>query len=64
MHRAAAAELLHVLEPNKKADAVKLIEDFANDSASMYELMAINFVHDKIYFISYNYKTLSLLCTC
>nr|GMC73322.1 N-alpha-acetyltransferase 15, NatA auxiliary subunit-like [Ipomoea batatas]GMC74948.1 N-alpha-acetyltransferase 15, NatA auxiliary subunit-like [Ipomoea batatas] len=35
MHRAAAAELLHVLEPNKKADAVKLIEDFANDSASI-----------------------------
>ncbi|XP_009778993.1 N-terminal acetyltransferase A complex auxiliary subunit NAA15 [Nicotiana tabacum] len=31
MHRAAVAELLYVLEPNKKAEAVKLILDSAND---------------------------------
>lgn len=35
MHRAAVAELLHVLEPNKKAEAVKLIEDSVNDLVSM-----------------------------
>lgn len=29
IHRTAVAESLHVLEPNKKADAVKLIEDSA-----------------------------------
>ncbi|KAK6912114.1 hypothetical protein RJ641_024207, partial [Dillenia turbinata] len=31
MHRAAAAEMLFVLEPNKKAEAVKLIEDSSNN---------------------------------
>ncbi|KAK6795857.1 hypothetical protein RDI58_009312 [Solanum bulbocastanum] len=35
MHRAAVAELLHVLEPNKKVEAVKLIEDSVNDLVSM-----------------------------
>lgn len=33
MHRVAAAEMLYVLEPNKKADAVKLIEDSSNNLA-------------------------------
>ncbi|CAI9114074.1 OLC1v1014696C2 [Oldenlandia corymbosa var. corymbosa] len=31
MHRAAAAEMLFVLEPSKKAEAVKLIDDSTND---------------------------------
>ncbi|XP_060205680.1 N-terminal acetyltransferase A complex auxiliary subunit NAA15-like isoform X2 [Lycium barbarum] len=35
MHRAAVAELLYVLEPNKKAEAVKLIEDSVNDLVSI-----------------------------
>ncbi|KAK1264505.1 hypothetical protein QJS04_geneDACA024425 [Acorus gramineus] len=30
MHRAAVAEMLHLLEPNKKIEAIKLIEDSAN----------------------------------
>ncbi|KAJ8553366.1 hypothetical protein K7X08_024044 [Anisodus acutangulus] len=34
MHRAVVAELLYVLEPNKKAEAVKLIEDSVNDLVS------------------------------
>ncbi|KAK3020555.1 hypothetical protein RJ639_047467 [Escallonia herrerae] len=34
MHRAAVAEMLNILEPNKKADAIKLIEDSSNDLAS------------------------------
>jgi peptide alpha-N-acetyltransferase len=33
MHRAAVAEMLSVLEPNKKLEAVKLIEDSTNDPA-------------------------------
>ncbi|VFQ87375.1 unnamed protein product [Cuscuta campestris] len=35
IHRTAVAESLHVLEPNKKADAVKLIEDSAMGPISM-----------------------------
>ncbi|CAH9092049.1 unnamed protein product [Cuscuta epithymum] len=35
IHRAAVAELLHVLEPNKKADAVKLIEESSNGPVSV-----------------------------
>lgn len=35
MHRAAVAEMLYVLEPNKKAEAVQLIEDSTNDLPSM-----------------------------
>lgn len=35
MHRAAVAELLYVLEPNKKAEAVQLIEDSTDDQPSM-----------------------------
>ncbi|KAF2323305.1 hypothetical protein GH714_034540 [Hevea brasiliensis] len=31
MHRAAVAEMQYVLEPNKKSDAIKLIEDSANN---------------------------------
>ncbi|KAK9677157.1 hypothetical protein RND81_11G124400 [Saponaria officinalis] len=31
MHRAAAAEMLHLLEPNKKSEAVKLIEESSNN---------------------------------
>ncbi|KAL3511819.1 hypothetical protein ACH5RR_024536 [Cinchona calisaya] len=34
MHRAAAAEMLFVLEPNKKDEAVKLIEDSMNEPVS------------------------------
>ncbi|KAL2926915.1 N-terminal acetyltransferase A complex auxiliary subunit NAA15 [Bienertia sinuspersici] len=33
-HRAAAAEMLHLLEPNKKSEAVKLIEESFNIVAS------------------------------
>ncbi|KAF9690047.1 hypothetical protein SADUNF_Sadunf01G0155300 [Salix dunnii] len=33
MHRAAVAEMLYVLEPNKKLEAVKLIEDSTNNPA-------------------------------
>lgn len=35
MHRAAVAELMYVLEPTRKAVAVKLIEDWVNDLVSM-----------------------------
>ncbi|KAG9150983.1 hypothetical protein Leryth_003095 [Lithospermum erythrorhizon] len=35
MHRAAAAEMLHVLEPSKKAEATKLIEDSMKDSCTI-----------------------------
>ncbi|XP_062105059.1 N-terminal acetyltransferase A complex auxiliary subunit NAA15-like [Humulus lupulus] len=31
MHRVAAAELLYALQPDKKAEAVKLIEDATNN---------------------------------
>ncbi|KAK2651397.1 hypothetical protein Ddye_011253 [Dipteronia dyeriana] len=31
MHRAAAAEMLYVLEPNNKSEAIKLIEDSTNN---------------------------------
>ncbi|GAV89376.1 NARP1 domain-containing protein/TPR_11 domain-containing protein [Cephalotus follicularis] len=31
MHRAAAAEMLHLLEPNKKSEAIKVIEDSTNN---------------------------------
>lgn len=34
MHRAAAAELMYVLEPEKKADAIKLIEESTNNLVS------------------------------
>lgn len=34
MHRTAVAELLYVLEPNKKKEAIKLIEDSTNDLVS------------------------------
>lgn len=33
MHRAAAAEMLFVLETNKKSEALKLIEDSTNNLA-------------------------------
>ena len=33
MHRAAAAEMLYVLEPDKKLDAIMLIEDSKNTLA-------------------------------
>ena len=33
MHRAAAAEMLLVLEPEKKLEAIKLIEDSTNKLA-------------------------------
>ncbi|KAK4375423.1 hypothetical protein RND71_006100 [Anisodus tanguticus] len=35
MHRAAVAELMYVLEPTRKAAAVKLIEDWVNDLVSI-----------------------------
>ncbi|KAK6914929.1 N-terminal acetyltransferase A, auxiliary subunit [Dillenia turbinata] len=35
MHRAAAAEMLFVLEPDKKAEAIKLIEDSSNSLVSI-----------------------------
>lgn len=31
MHRTAVAEMLHLLEPNKKSEAVKLIEESSNN---------------------------------
>ncbi|XP_073006647.1 N-terminal acetyltransferase A complex auxiliary subunit NAA15 [Typha latifolia] len=34
MHRAAAAEMLYVMEPDKKHEAIKLIEDSTNNIAS------------------------------
>ncbi|CAK9174650.1 unnamed protein product [Ilex paraguariensis] len=34
MHRAAVAEMLYLLEPNQKADAVKLIEESSNNLVS------------------------------
>nr|XP_043623547.1 N-terminal acetyltransferase A complex auxiliary subunit NAA15-like [Erigeron canadensis] len=34
MHRAAAAEMVYCLEPNKKAEAIKLIEESSNNLAS------------------------------
>jgi N-alpha-acetyltransferase 15/16, NatA auxiliary subunit len=34
MHRAAAAEMMYLLEPAKKMEAVKLIEDSTNNTAS------------------------------
>ncbi|CAO2208690.1 unnamed protein product [Urochloa humidicola] len=33
-HRAAAAEMMYLLEPDKKMEAIKLIEDSANNSSS------------------------------
>ncbi|KAL9244661.1 hypothetical protein vseg_018417 [Gypsophila vaccaria] len=35
MHRAAAAEMLHLLDPNKKSEAVKLIEESSNDLVAL-----------------------------
>ncbi|XP_057968135.1 N-terminal acetyltransferase A complex auxiliary subunit NAA15 [Malania oleifera] len=35
VHRAAVAEMLYVLEPNKKAEAIKLIEDSTNNLVSI-----------------------------
>ncbi|XP_074275958.1 N-terminal acetyltransferase A complex auxiliary subunit NAA15 [Silene latifolia] len=35
MHRAAAAEMLHLLEPSKKSEAVKLIEESSNNLISI-----------------------------
>jgi len=35
MHRAAVAEMLYLLEPNKKVEAVKLIEESSNNMVSM-----------------------------
>jgi peptide alpha-N-acetyltransferase len=35
MHRAAVAEMIFVLEPNKKREAIKLIEDSTNNPAPM-----------------------------
>lgn len=34
MHRAAAAEMLYLLEPNKKSEALSLIEDSPNNIVS------------------------------
>ncbi|KAK1358308.1 hypothetical protein POM88_051564 [Heracleum sosnowskyi] len=34
MHRAAAAEMLHLLEPKRKAEAIKLIEESSNNPVS------------------------------
>ncbi|KAB5574252.1 hypothetical protein DKX38_001446 [Salix brachista] len=43
MHRAAVAEMLSVLEPNKKLEAVKLIEDSTNNPAPINEALgAVN----------------------
>jgi peptide alpha-N-acetyltransferase len=33
-HRAAAAEMMYLLEPDKKLQAIKLIEDSTNNTAS------------------------------
>ena len=33
-HRAAAAEMMYLLEPDKKLQAIKLIEDSINNTAS------------------------------
>lgn len=35
MHRAAVAEMLYLLEPNKKPEAVKLIEESSNNMVSI-----------------------------
>ncbi|XP_052182414.1 N-terminal acetyltransferase A complex auxiliary subunit NAA15-like isoform X2 [Diospyros lotus] len=35
MHRAAVAEMLYVLDPSKKAEAIKLIEDSSNNLVSI-----------------------------
>lgn len=35
MHRAAAAEMLYVLEPEKKLEAIKLIEESTNSLSLM-----------------------------
>lgn len=32
MHRAAVAEMLYVLEPDKKPEAIKLIEESTNNT--------------------------------
>ncbi|KAG2590122.1 hypothetical protein PVAP13_5NG284600 [Panicum virgatum] len=34
MHRVAAAEMMHLLEPDKKMEAIKLIEDSTNNASS------------------------------
>lgn len=34
MHRAAVAEMLHVLDPSNKAEAVKLLEDSSDNLVS------------------------------
>ncbi|KAA8541840.1 hypothetical protein F0562_022992 [Nyssa sinensis] len=39
MHRAAGAEMLFVLEPNKKVEAIKLIEDSSNNLVSTNEAL-------------------------
>jgi N-alpha-acetyltransferase 15/16, NatA auxiliary subunit len=33
-HRAAAAEMMYLLEPDKKMEAIKLIEDSTNNASS------------------------------
>ena len=33
-HRAAAAEMMYLLEPDKKLHAIKIIEDSTNNTAS------------------------------
>jgi len=33
LHRAAAAEMIYVLEPEKKLEAIKIIEDSINNVA-------------------------------
>ncbi|XP_059645164.1 N-terminal acetyltransferase A complex auxiliary subunit NAA15 [Cornus florida] len=39
MHRAAAAEMLYVLVPDKKAEAIKIIEDSSNNLVSTNEAL-------------------------
>ncbi|KAJ1688374.1 hypothetical protein LUZ63_019764 [Rhynchospora breviuscula] len=39
MHRAAAAEMMYLLEPEKKPEAIKLIEDSKNNIASGNEVL-------------------------
>lgn len=36
-HRAAVAEMIFVLEPHKKQDAIKLIEESSGDLSSSYD---------------------------
>ena len=56
MHRVAVAEMLYLLEPNKKSEAVKLIEESSNNRLLMSYILLYYGLNDVCYHECYDYN--------